>query len=494
MALRTNLRWLRRSDPRASAGVWPRRFSWSLCVWTAGWTSLAAAQPEAGESPTFTRDVLPILQGHCQSCHRPGQIAPMSLLEYPLVRPWAKSIRKVVLDRAMPPFPAVGPLGYFEGDNRLTDGEIETLVAWVDGGARRGAPEDAPSPVEWPSESGEIRNPDLVLGFPSVTSKPDNEDHWVLLFSDHVFEEETWVKSWELISSDASLIHHSAVRAVDKTFYVPEERILHGRIPDLIRLGKETGKNMNFMTLKTNLGLWLPGSGVHRRPGGVFRIGAGERVVLQAHISPTLEARTTDLSMPLRLADGELRTGFSSTMLRFKKFEIQPGESDYTLRISRRMIGAGWLRTLRVHMHERGKSVRLILHYPSGESNMVLDIPRWNFDWQRLYHLTTPIPVPAGTRMEAVAVWDNSENNPNNPDPSALVTYGPKTSDEMFSAVAFISYDRADPLVFDAGHLVSGDPGPQPGVKRKRKPGAKKKPGVKKNQSAGLTGGAEGNY
>lgn len=407
------------------------------------------------------RDVLPILQDHCQSCHRPGQIAPMSLLEYRSVRPWAKAIRKAVLDRSMPPFPAAGPIGYYEGDTRLADEEVATIVSWVDGGAARGAArgavEDAPSPVEWPSGSGQIVNPDLVIGFPTVTSNPGNEDRWALVYSDHVFEEETWLESYELIVSDASLIHHARIRAVDETFYIPEERISYGNLGDLPHLRKNASENVNanFMEETTRLGLWLPGSGVQRLPGGVFRIPAGERIAMKAHIAPTPETRTTELSMALRFANGESATRVLETRVTAKKIEIQPGETDYTLSVERNLPGSGTLRSLWVHIHERGKSARVILHFADGESKVVLDILRWDFDWQRLYHLTTPIPVPLGTRLEAVAVWDNSERNPNNPDPTAFVKRGPRTSDEMFSAAVFVSYYRPKPLVFDAGRLVS---------------------------------------
>ena len=485
------IRCERQSDPRASVGVRKRHISSSLCVWVAAWMSFAATEPAMGESPTFTKDVLPILQERCQTCHRPGQIAPMSFMDYPSVRPWAKAIRKAVRKRLMPPFAATGPIGYFQDDLRLSEEEITTLSAWVDGGTPRGAPQDAPPPVEWTSQIGRIADPDIILRFPSVTSEPNNQDHWVLIYSDHIFEEETWIESWELIATDKSLIHHSGSKAVDETFYVPDELILHGRVRDLMRLGRQMGENINYMTQNTSLGLWLPGTGIQHRPGSVFRIGPGERVVLQAHIAPTPEARTTDLSIALRLADGSLETGLAHTAIRFKTMKIPPGVPDYTLRGRQLIAEDGMLRSIRIHMHERGKSAKVILHYPNGNASTVLKIPRWDFDWQRMYHLAKPISVPAGTIMEAVAVWDNSENNPNNPDPNAVVTYGPLTSDEMFSAVAFLNYDRqTGPLIFDAGRLVSGDAQRERAIRVRT---GKKKPGVKKKQSARPTEGAEGN-
>ena len=408
-------------------------------------------------TPTFTRDVLPILQEHCQTCHRPGQIAPMSFLDYGSVRPWAKAIRKAVLNRSMPPFPAAGPIGRFEDDIRLTDEKIATIVSWVEGGGLRGAAGDAPAPVQWPAHSRQLDDPDLVIEFPAITSDPLNQDLWAVLYSDHVFQETTWIESYELVVSDASLIHHARMAAIDDSYYVPEERILYGAYRNFPRVAKKDAMEGDFLSEATHLDTWAPGMGVLRRPGGAFRLRAGERILMKAHIAPTSEARRTKVSLALRLAHGELATRIFRNAIVYKGIEIQPGEADYTYRGERKIRGAGWLRSIWVHMHRRGKSVRVLLRYANGESEEILDIPRWDFDWQRTYHLSTPIPVPPGTVMEAVAVWDNSESNPDNPDPSALVKTGSKTTDEMFIARAYISYFRAKPLIFDKGILISGD-------------------------------------
>jgi hypothetical protein len=440
-----------------------------VVIWLVGMVC-ASGLARAQERPTFTRDVLPILQDHCQSCHRPGQIAPMSLLDYATVRPWAKSIRNVVAERTMPPFAAAGPIGKFEGDIRLNDEQIDTIVAWVDAGAPRGNPQDAPAPVEWPEVGRVLDDVDLVVGFPDVESTDENTDEWVLLYSDHVFEEETWIESFELVLDDATIVHHAGVSSVGPDFYIPESGVMHGRGPDLLREGKQRGQNLNLMT-QNHLFTWLPGLGVERRPGGVYRIGAGERLVLQTHIAPTPEARKSKVQMAIRLADGVWHTDTRSTLVRFKdEIQIAPGDSDFTLKSMKRMGPNAELRSLRVHMHARGKSAVVRLHYPDGRTETVLDIPRWNFDWQRTYHLKEPVSIPPRTEMEVVAVWDNSENNPINPDPTESVAYGPQTSDEMFSVAALLNFEAKEPIVFKKGRLVSGDPRiKQPRAKRNRK-------------------------
>jgi len=381
----------------------------------------------------------------------------MSFLDYASVRPWAKAIRKSVLNRSMPPFPAAGPIGKYQDDIRLTDEEIATIASWVDGGGLRGDADDAPTPLKWPAHTAQIEDPDLVIEFPSISSDPRNQDLWAVLYSGHVFEETTWIDSYELIASDPSLMHHARVHAIDNTFYIPEKLISYGPLSDLPQLGKNAAENSDANSRINYLDVWTPGTGVMRRPGGTFRVRAGERIILRAHIAPTPEIRTSNVSLALRLANGEVTTRISKTVLLHKDFEIQPGEDNYTYRGEREIRGAGWLRSVWVHMHRRGKSVRLALRYKDGETKEILRIPRWDFDWQRVYHLTTPIPVPPGTKLEAIAVWDNSERNPDNPDPKALVKFGPRTEDEMFVARTFISQDLKRPLLIEKGLLVKRD-------------------------------------
>lgn len=418
------------------------------------WAAAVPAQDSPPKPyPTFTRDILPIFQDHCQSCHRPGQIAPMSLLRYEDVRPWAKAIRKVVLERTMPPFPAAGPHGYFEGDMRLTEAEIETLSTWVTEGARRGDPKHAPAPVEWPSGGGQMTDPDLVIRFPSIASLEDNQDEWLLVLSEHVFPSNTWVEAIELISTDATLVHHAGVFAVGPKFFSPEGGVFRGDMLDLIRHGTHLNAKTNPMT-ENHLYTWLPGGGVERRPGGAFHINANERLALQVHIAPTPERRKSDLSIALRLAHGEYSTRLLSRALLETEFEIAPGDPHHELRREAVIHRDVLLRSVMFHLHERGKSAQINVTFPDGRTQNVLDIPRWDFNWQRTYHLATPLPLPAGTRIDAIGVWDNSAENPFNPDPTQTVRYGPRTTDEMYGASIFMTSERNAPVRYNRGHRI----------------------------------------
>lgn len=406
----------------------------------------------ANRRPTFTRDVLPILQENCQTCHRPGQIGPMSLLTYEETRPWAKAIRNEVAQRNMPPFPAAGPHGFFQDDLRLPQEEIDTIVAWVDQGAPRGRPEDAPPARTWPEREALLEDPDLILDFPEFHSRTGLTDDWVLLYSDHVFEEDTYIDAMELRPSNYALPHHVAVYSASPNLYVPEDRVLsEGDEHSSLRILRE---NPTLMT-ENFLYTWLPGKGPERRPGGIFKVRAGDRIVLQVHVAPTPEPQSCGMQMAFRLADGVYDTEVMGLLARFQDLEIPPGDPDYTRTRVRRIPGNLTVQAFRVHMHVRGKSTKFIFHYPDGTSETVLDIPEWDFDWQRLYILSEPMTVPPGTKWQAVAKWDNSAGNPLNPDPTSTVTWGPLTHDEMYSGTIYCSRKRDEPLRIRNGRLVS---------------------------------------
>ena len=170
----------------------------------------AQSSASAGDAPTFNRDVLPILQKHCQSCHRPGQIAPMSLLTYESARPWAKAMKSAVLERKMPPWFADPQYGHFTNDRSLKPAEIETIAKWADGGALRGDAKDAPPPVQWQAEGWQIR-PDLIVEGPtfSVPAKPKNDVvEWMWFTVPTGFTKDTWVTAIQIRPENPSVAHH----------------------------------------------------------------------------------------------------------------------------------------------------------------------------------------------------------------------------------------------------------------------------------------------
>jgi hypothetical protein len=369
----------------------------------------------------------------------------MSLLDYAAVRPWAKAIRNAVSDRKMPPFHANAPLGHFQNDNRLTDAEVDTVLRWVDAGALRGDPEDAPPPVESPSGDWTLGQPDMIIEFPEYTSKTNNTDEEILLFSDHLFQRAKWVQAIEFHSSDYRIVHHAGIFGANDTFFVPEDRILDSEDEHLEKFGSSNG-GIQVLS-QNNFYTWLPGQRLEQRPAGQgFRMGKGERIVIQTHIAPTTEPIRFKLSLGLWFVNGELDSRTNVAVSWMTDIRIPPGEPDYEFRERHRIDRDMTVEGFTVHMHLRGESARILFHYPDGRTETVFDMPRYDFNWQRVYTLAEPLQVPANTEFEYIAEWDNSPGNPLNPDPAKEVIWGGKTTDEMFGGNVYFSVKRKVPV------------------------------------------------
>ncbi len=401
-------------------------------------------------TPTFTRDVLPILQKHCQACHRPENVAPMSFLDYNEVRPWAKAIRTAVVNRSMPPFHAKAPLGYFDHDPRLSDEQIDTIVHWIDAEAPRGEPGDAPPPIQWPTGEWELGEPDLIIEFPEYRTRP-NDDVEIVLFSDKIFTEQTWVQAFEFKASDYRAVHHAGIFTADDKLLTPPDRILNA---DDELLGKFSGQGARLELLgQDHVETWLPGQRAISRPeGSGFRIRRGQRFVMQAHFAPAEESRVVQTRIGLYLMNGPLNIHTGECVSMMTDLKIPAGEPDA---IERRMVGIAAVDVIgfNVHMHLRGESSQIFFHYPDGRKEKVFDIAPYNFDWQRIYWLAEPISVPAGTQVEFVAEWDNSAGNPLNPDPTKEVIWGAQTNDEMYTGRVLFNSRRGHPR-----QIVNGIP------------------------------------
>jgi len=421
----------------------------------------AFAGAETATTPTFTRDILPILQSHCQDCHRPGQIAPMALLDYAQVRPWAKAVRTAVTERVMPPFKANAPLGHFQNDLRLTDEQIDLVARWVDGGAPEGNPADAPASLSWNDSDWAMGVPDLVIEFPEYTSKTTYKDEEVILYSDYAFPQNLWIQAVELRSSDYTLLHHAGINAMNDKFFFASDGILDSEDDELEKIGGVKGQSggasaINLMMAGQNfLYTWLPGERVHRRPAGEgFRVKKGERMVLQAHFAPSNEAVKTKIQLGLQFVTGVLRSHSFEYVAGMTDLFIPAGAPDHVVRklvpITRPITVTGF----NMHMHLRGKSAQILFHYPDGASEVALDIPQYDFNWQRLYYLTTPKTIPGGTTIEFIGHWDNSAANPRNPDPTVGAVYGGRTVDEMYTGNVYYAVTRIHPMVVEKGRPV----------------------------------------
>lgn len=392
-----------------------------------------ASTPSLSSKPTYSRDVLPILQDHCQSCHRPSQSAPMSLTSYEEVRPWAKAIRKAVTQREMPPFAATGPIGRYIDDPRLTEAQIATIAQWVDQGSPRGNPEHAPPPKEWGDTPWPLGQPDLVLEYPRVELGPRDSDLYLIVHNDHIFETDLWIRAIDFLPLNFENVHHAGIFAV------------HGDDPIPPGFVEDKGfEKRKLLFQRQPLRTWLPGSRARLAPEGhAVRLSKGDRIVVQNHYAPGDEVVVDKTRIGLYFANGLInkeRKAIASFMF---PIEIPPEEPNYEYRERIPISTDAHVLGFEVHMHLRGKWSKILFHFPDGRVDTALHIPEWDFDWQRFYYLDEPIEVPKGTVAEFIAVWDNSAENPLNPDPAQTVTWGSDTTDEMYGGV--VSYEPIEP-------------------------------------------------
>lgn len=425
--------------------------SWLEC-------SSAFGESEHLPAPTFTRDVLPILQEHCQVCHRPGEVAPMSLTSYEEVRPWAKAIRKAVASKTMPPFHAAGPIGRYENDLRLTEAQIDLIRRWIDSGVRRGDPSDAPRPPEFDDGEWKLGEPDLILEFPPYHVAGEKQDYEIVLYHPDTFDTDMWIQGVEYLPGHRKYVHHAGIFAVPADRPLPEDRI-----------AEATLEENRFLISGATLVTWLPGAGPRIHPEGqALRIPEGSRIALQLHFAPYGESFDEVSRVGFKFADGIIRENCGSLVRWDTKIVIPPGDSHYESRSKSYFRHDGLVHAFQVHMHLRGKSSTAIFHYPDGRSETVFEMPQYDFDWQRYYRLVEPIKVTKNTRVEYIAVWDNSENNPDNPDPTKEVTWGAKTTDEMHTNEIVYSWKREVPLLVEKGvpvRLLHEEAQDRPGAK-----------------------------
>jgi hypothetical protein len=365
--------------------------------------ALAAAQ---GTSPpvTFHKDIEPILQNRCQSCHRPGEVAPMSLLTYQETRPWAKAIRAAGLSGKMPPWHADPRYGKFSNDLSLAPGEKETLAAWVDSGAHEGNPADAPKPRAF-VPGWKIPKPDIVFEMPEEFDVPaaGAVDYQFFAVATN-FIEDKWVEMAEVRPGDPSVVHHAIVMVESNDGWLGQQ-YLAGYAPGMMPQ------------------MW--------KPGQARLIKAGSRLVFQVHYTTNGRPSRDRTRIGLVFAKKPAAEQILSLQAMPASLAIPPGDANYRVQSAVVMQEAVSLVGMRAHMHLRGKSFVFRAVYPTGEIETLLDIPHFDFDWQPYYYLDTPKLLPRGTRIECTAVFDNSPNNRYNPDPSATVFWGPQTWDEM---------------------------------------------------------------
>jgi hypothetical protein len=399
--------------------------------------AVSAMAATDSSSVTFNKEVLPILQKRCQECHRPGEVAPMSLINYQDARPWAKSIRQAVLTKKMPPWFADPHFGKFANDRSLSQAEIDTITAWVDGGAKEGDPKDAPAPRQF-TEGWNIGTPDLVLEMPNAFDVPatGKVDYMYVVLPTNLTEDK-WIQASEVRPSNRAVMHHVIVSIRE-----PGSTWMADAKPGVVFLPPRGNRGGE---LSSGLGGYVPGQVVLPAAGDGPRratlLKAGSDIVFQLHYTPNGTATTDKTKIGIIFAknapERRLIGGNSASM----RFAIPPGDPNYEIEGSSTLQYDCDLVSMMPHAHLRGKSFEYRIVRPDGTSETVLSVPKYDFNWQLTYYLENPIHLTKGTKLEVTAHYDNSPNNRYNPDATKEVHWGEQTWDEMMMGYFNVAVD-----------------------------------------------------
>jgi hypothetical protein len=384
---------------------------------------------------TYAKDVAPILQANCVACHRPGEVAPMSLRTYKEVRPWARSIRDMVATRVMPPWFADPHYGQFANDCRLTDDQIHTIEAWVDGGSLEGDAKDLPTQRKF-IDGWNIGVPDVVLTMSEKYSVPAQGVIPYKFFAVPTnFKEDHYVQLAEIRPGNRSIVHHIIVDSVlpSKPGEFPAGEISMSQLVNLRPRGGE-GSNGDGRLVG-----WAPGEApLTLKPGEAKLLKAGSVLIFQVHYTTTGQAAEDQSSVGLIFSKTPVEKRVITAAAAARNLDIPAGDPNYESKGSFAFKEDSHIQSLHPHMHFRGKDFLMTLVYPDGTSKVLLSVPRWDFGWQLTYFLKERVAAPKGSRLECVAHFDNSVNNKFNPDPTKQVTWGEQTWDEMM--IGYLDY------------------------------------------------------
>ena len=364
----------------------------------------------AEATPTFTRDVAPILYKNCVECHRPTMFAPMSLVTYQDARPYAKVMKQRVVARQMPPWNADPAIGHFKNDPRLTDQEVDTIARWADGGAPKGDDGDMPKMPSF-AEGWTIGKPDAVFAMAEPFHIPANgavEYQYIRIPVN--LPEDHWIQAIEIKPGARAQVHHVIAYTQPSGEPVSDGGVLG----------------------PTNIGGVTPNKPGMVFPEGVARLLRGKHdIVLQIHYTTNGKEALDRTEVGLIFAKQPPAKVAAGGLVINPRFIIPANDGNYEVRGQNVLMADTLLTAMTPHMHVRGKDMTYIAHYPDGRDETLLSVPKYDFNWQITYELSEPKVLPKGTRIEVIAHFDNSANNKFNPDPAQSVRWGDQTWEEM---------------------------------------------------------------
>jgi hypothetical protein len=420
------------------------------------------ALPALAATPSWS-DVQPILQSRCSSCHAPGEIAPMSFLSHAETRPWARAIRTAVASRKMPPWHAAPSPHAFLNDRSLSQKEIDTLTQWADAGAP-GPQSPAIKPAaKSHKQTWKLGAPDRIVQIPGMQVPASGQLPYTFLIIPLNLKHDTWLRAAEFQIDQRAVIHHiNAFIRPPGSSYLAGFPVNEFFVPTVAQRGKRHDNEKLFDRRQLLLG-YEPGyAPMPWLDNGAKLIPAGSDLIFEMHYNPNGKPAVDNSQFALYFSKSTPQHRvLAIDTLRDLDFLIPPQSPNFLSNASMTLARDVQLLSLQPHMHTRGAAMRVTATFPDGRTETLIDVPQYDFNWQTTYVLKQPLQLPTGTVLRSTAKFDNSPNNPHNPDPAAQVKWGDQTTDEMH--IAFL--ELVLPAAADPNALLAAQPkmvGPTP--------------------------------
>jgi hypothetical protein len=410
----------------------------------------------AQNAPTFSKDVAPVLYKHCTTCHRQGEIAPMSLLTYEQTRPWARSIRDNVVNGVMPPWHADPAHGKWVNDRSMTAQEKDLIVRWVDAGAPQGNAADLPKAPVY-AEGWTIGEPDAVVTMQEAYAVPAQGEIPYQYFEMQTnFTEDKWVQSLEVRPGNREVVHHILVyaRSPKTTRQAQVFRMQNPTGPlsptQMKEMEEAKADPEKAQALRQQMGRRgnliaqiAPGTNATvYAPGSAMLLEAGTVLTFQVHYTTNGTAGTDKSRIGFKFAKQAPANPVRATAMMNPRFMIPAGAAHHPVEARMEFLEDVTIYSLAPHTHLRGKAWEYTVTYPDGRSEIVLSVPKYDFNWQTDYVFATPLRLPKGSILKSVAHYDNSKENKANPDPTQSVYWGDQTWEEMQYTGIIYSVDK----------------------------------------------------
>jgi mono/diheme cytochrome c family protein len=400
--------------------------------------SYPAKAAHARSGISYAKDVAPILAENCARCHREGGVAPFAMNSHSIIKGFAPMIREVLLTKRMPPGQIDTEVGHFNETYALTPAETQTVIHWIEAGAEQGGKEDPLAQLTWPKTKWALGEPDLIVKVPPQKIPATGVlDYIRVMVPIEGLDRDRWVRASQYVAGDRTVLHHTLNSLLPPGAEAKVSGFLGNKDPDAARITA-----------------YIPGAEPQVEPpntGGLLQ--KGSSLALQLHYTTsgkeTIDASEIGLwfykddEVPTERMSGNCACIFTN-----KWVTIPPYAADHQMEQTIVVPKDARLHSMLPHMHFRGKRMRFYAEYPDGKSEELLNIAKYNYNWQLDYQLAEPKLLPAGTKIRVVAAFDNSKQNKANPDPARAVPWGQQSWDEMmFGSVTYKFVDQSDAKV-----------------------------------------------